>query len=350
MSSLERAILQSMEEGILAIDFNGRILLINQAASSFLGLSGEEITGRLLARLEGELAKLCETLFSQSLHSEERIAHSITLQERFFNLIATPIAEGISLIIQDKTTDYQIIQKEKEFITFASHELRTPFTVVRGFSETLRDLPNLSKEMMKEIADKMVSACMRLDKIVSSLLTLADIETLSEERCSYFDLVPLAKECADFIQVLAPSAAIQVHTEGEKAMLKGDRDLLELALINLLENAVRYSTSPAKIELFIEIQPGFTNISVQDHGIGIASSDLTQIFNRFFTVNKARSRKAGGVGLGLAIVKSIIEKHKGKVTVISQLGHGSRFTLHLPTYDAAKHRLYAGELALQTQL
>jgi len=229
-----------------------------------------------------------------------------------------------------RRSEYKVIEMGKDFVANASHELRTPITIIRGFAETLQDLPEISQEMLAEITEKIVRTCIRLDKLVKSLLTLADIENLSRERMQEVNLVMLAENCERTLLTAHPNAHVKLHSEEGEVLIHAEGDLIELAILNLLENAVKYSQAPAEIEMKIERMGDEVQLKVIDRGIGMAQSDLPHIFDRFYTVNKARSRKLGGAGLGLSIVKTIIDKHSGKISVDSELGKGTTFTIIFP--------------------
>ncbi len=224
----------------------------------------------------------------------------------------------------------QLKHTGKEFIANASHELRTPITILRGYAETLQDLPHVSQQQLKEISGKLVSTSHRLEKLVKSLLTLTDVEQLPSERFQSVDLVPLVEECSRFLLSVCPDAQLKLHSEVSSVPVVADPDLLDMALINLLENAVKYSEGPAKIDVCIEQTEREVRVQVKDAGIGISSEEMGHIFERFYRVDKGRSRKLGGIGLGLSIVQTIMEKHGGKVDVQSELGRGSVFTLVVP--------------------
>ncbi len=329
-------ILESINEGIIATDTSAKVTFVNQVACRMLGLSREAILKEALNTLgTGELSKKCHELALHALQTSEPTVQTWTLREKgplYLNLISAPLTHqnGSLLVLQDKTSDYKVIELGKDFIANASHELRTPITIIRGFAETLQDLPEISREMLHEITEKIVRTCGRLDKLIRSLITLADIENLSENRLKATDLVALAENCEHLFLTAHPHVQFSLKCQLEAAPIVADTDLFELAILNLLENGVRYSADPAQIEMAIAQEGQTLHLSVSDRGIGISESDLARIFDRFYTVDKARSRKSGGAGLGLSIVKTIIEKHKGQVIATSTLGRGSTFTIVLP--------------------
>ena len=332
------AILESLGEGVVAVDMEGMVTFANHVAKKMLRITHEEIVNQKFSEIKAQrplLADKCKELIENALENGEVAIQTFTIEEPsrfYFDLIAAPLAQhrGIILVLQDKTSDYRVLEMGKDFIANASHELRTPITIIRGFAETLNDLPNLSQEMTKEITEKIVRTCHRLDSLVKSLLILADIENLSVERFHPADVVSLCENCIHMMLTAHPNVKITLHKSIEKGPVLGDSDLLEMAIMNLLQNAVKYSPSPANIDLTIEMDPLILTVSVRDKGIGIPEGDLPHIFDRFYTVNKARSRKFGGTGLGLSIVKTIVQRHGGSLGVESQLGHGTTFKMLLP--------------------
>lgn len=337
-------ILESLGEGVIALDTRAKVIFANQVACRFLHISHEALIGKSLREgdsLQEELLKKGHELVLQALQTLEPAFQMGTYGNAgrvYLHLIAAPLANqnGAILVIQDKTSDYRIVEMGKDFIANASHELRTPITIIRGFAETLQDLPDLSKEMLQDITEKIVRTCGRLDKLVKSLLTLADIENLSEQNFRTIDLVLLAENCKHLLLTAHRKVDIQFVSELYHAPVLADGDLLDLAIMNLLENAVKYSQEPARITMKIQRVGAQVQLTVKDEGIGIPELDLPHIFNRFYTVDKARSRKSGGAGLGLSIVKTIVEKHNGTVTVLSELGKGTEFHLNLNLKNAVE--------------
>lgn len=332
-------ILESLGEGVIAVDINQSITFANQASCHMLGVSCDFLIGHKFSEIQARrkgLAVQCQELVQASLEQMETITHTYTAEETqkiYFDLIAAPQTKhgGMILVLQDKTSDYEVIGMGKDFIANASHELRTPITIIRGFAETLHDLPNLSEEQTKEITEKIFKTSIRLDALIKSLLSLADIENVSEDQFQGADLYSIAENCRQLLLTAHPQVQISLQKITSRASVWADSDLLSMAVMNLLENAIKYSPAPANISMIVDQSDGFVHLHVKDSGIGIPDGDLPRVFDRFYTVNKARSRKFGGTGLGLSIVKSIINKHRGEVSVASKLGEGSVFTIRLPS-------------------
>lgn len=331
-------ILDSLGEGVIGLDTSARVTYVNQVASRMLGVSYDLLKGEALDQIKEkntELCRKCHELVLQALQTSEPIMQAWTLLEGgriYLDLIAAPLAHqnGAILVLQDKTSDYKILEMGKDFIANASHELRTPITIIRGFAETLQDVPELNQKLLHEITEKIVRTCIRLDKLVKSLLTLSNMENLTQEDFSNIDLAAVVENCTCLLKTAYPTIQISLKSEFSRIPVIGGVDLLDMALMNLLENSVKYSQGSAKIEIALQKVGAQVHLSVSDQGIGIPESDLPHIFDRFYTVDKARSRKSGGAGLGLSIVKTIVEKHNGTVVVSSHVGVGSVFTVALP--------------------
>lgn len=325
-------LLDSLNEGVIAFNIRSKVIFVNQRACKMLSISREALIGRSLQGLdEASLSQRCHEIVIQALQTSEFITQSWTSSGVYFDLVASPLIHqaGAVLVIQDKSSDYKVLEMGKNFIANASHELRTPITIVRGFAEMLQNGSRLSPQTMVDITNKIVSTCDRLDKLVKSLLMIADLEHFSQDRFRPCNIGNLIENCKYLLLTAYPNVELAISGLGTEIVVLGDMDLLDLAIMNLLENGVKYSSPHPKIEIQLKEENGFVYIRIQDQGIGIPKNDLAHIFDRFYTVDKARSRKSGGAGLGLSIVKTIIEKHQGTISVESELSKGSAFTISL---------------------
>lgn len=325
----KEAILESLAEGVLAVDEKMTISYANSMARSFLS---EKMV----------LPQKCIELLTRCQEQKKTFNDEIQLQifgaDLHLNIIASPKKGGAILVLQDKSIHYKILEMRKEFIANASHELKTPITVIRGYAETLYDNPGLEKAVVLEITDKIVKNSERMTKIIRNLLTLADIERLPEFRLQPCNLADLIQTCAHTLSSRYPTSKIAIENRCDHPQVKGDAELLEVALMNILDNAAKYSQKNPEITMVLEAEKesGLIALSIQDRGIGIPSNDINHVFERFYTVNKAESKKLGGSGLGLSIVHTIVEKHFGKISVESTIGVGSTFTIQLP-HDQRYH-------------
>jgi len=219
---------------------------------------------------------------------------------------------------------------EVDFFAIASHELRTPIAIIRGFAELLQDQPSLNQEMVQDISGKILRNSLRLEKLVKSLLILADVENSARMPFQQVTILPFIERCKEIVLAKHPDAHIAIECTDPQISMAADVDLLELAIINLLENGIKYSPMPGRITICSSSSGAKTWIAIRDQGIGIAPEHLPHIFDRFYSADKARSRKLGGAGLGLSLVKTIVEKHGGSIAVQSEQGQGSVFTIVLP--------------------
>lgn len=331
------AILESLIEGVIVVDQHMVVSYMNRTAGKFLGLDEKKFVGKNFA-LVGQPA--CEELIQEAQKKEQPVVLVLKpdrQQKRFIDAVAVSRGKegGAILVLQDKTSLHKIIELGKDFIANASHELKTPITIIRGFAETLHDYPELSKEVYREITGKIVSNCQRMDTLVKNLLTLAAVdEGLPRSRLQECDLVDLTQEAIQTILVVYPDAKSIVTTKGEPPFhLMIDGELMLQAILNLLDNAIKYSKPPAHVSILIEKGVKEMYMHISDKGMGIPSEDLDRIFERFYAVDKSHSRSLGGSGLGLSIVERIIEKHQGKIVAESNLGKGSTFHITLPILE-----------------
>ncbi len=343
-------ILHSLSEGVIAVDIHGNTIFANRAASKMLGI---DLPISRLDYFKSELVVKCHEVIQQVLQTSEPASECWERRENgrlYLELSAVPRIghHGVILVIQNKTSDYKILDMGKDFIANASHELRTPITIIHGFAETIQDHPNLSPQLLAEMASKIVRTSGRLEKLMKSLLMLADMENFYIDQLQTIDLVGLAEQCKNLLLTSSPQVQIALHSDLPKVPIAADPLLLDLAIMNLLENAVKYSADPVHIDLSVAVAGDEAQIRVRDQGIGIPEGDLPHIFDRFYTVDKARSRKSGGAGLGLSIVKTIVEKHRGKVFAVSELGRGSVFTISLPVEKSSFLRKFESPDLLQS--
>ncbi|MES2344551.1 MAG: ATP-binding protein [Chlamydiota bacterium] len=337
----KEAILESLGEGVIAVDAAMQIRYVNFIGSKMLGSPKRYLLNNPFPTMNdprfAPLLDKCRHLLKTCQESGEIITDALAigdLHKRYIDLIAAPKTKGSGAIIvlQDKSSHYKVLEMGKDFVANASHELRTPITIIKGFAETLQDLPELSPEMLADITEKIVRNCERMDNLVKNLLTLADLEHLPETRFRDCDLVTLAENCKHMVECVYTDAEISIEKNCDEINIAADVDILELAVMNLMDNAAKYSVAPAIISVLLEQRGDEAIIKISDQGIGIPETDIDHIFERFYTVNKAHSRRLGGAGLGLSIVKTIIERHDGTIHVESAPGHGTTFTIHLPIH------------------
>jgi len=335
------AVLSSMVEGVLAVDNQGNVMTINQSAAQLLYVTPQKIQGHSIYGIvrNVELNRFIE----KTLQSEQTTEAQITLPVqggRYLHLHGASISDvhgkknGAVIVLNDMTHMRRLENLRRDFVANVSHELKTPVTSIKGFVETLREGGLGDKEQAQKFLDIIAKQSDRLNAIIEDLLSLSRIEegtekgriTLHREK-----LKPTVESALELTQIRAQKKKVEiVITDPKEIEAEIDAALIEQALVNLIDNAIKYSTEGNRIEVIICREDGYVTISVKDNGCGIDREHLSRLFERFYVVDKARSRKLGGTGLGLAIVKHIAVAHGGRVSVESTLKQGSTFTIHLP--------------------
>jgi two-component system, OmpR family, phosphate regulon sensor histidine kinase PhoR len=332
------AILTGMVEGVLAVDKELRVTFCNAAFATAFGVSGPVPEGLPVLRLvrDPDFLEMVRIVVATG-ESVKRRMHLTGADSRSFEVQAAPLAgpssSGAMAILHDITDLERLERVRKDFVANVSHELRTPLTAIRGYAETLLDGALDDPDHRRRFVEIIQSHAIRLNNIASDLLALSELES---------GRPPLAP---GKLSVLATLEAAMRTVESEAAMRKvqlgwgtvedlqvmGNKIKLEQAFVNLLDNAVKFNRGGGEVWVEASRLPGGkVAISIADSGIGIPSEDVPRIFERFYRVDKARSREVGGTGLGLSIVKHVIEQMHGSVSVESQLNKGSRFTVVLP--------------------
>lgn len=326
----KEAILESLDEGVIAVDHQMRILYVNDMALTLLKKEKQQLLYQNFDVVEqADFYDLLERCQRQGTSCE--LNTTIGEHRKYYlSVIATPRGsdKGAILVLQDKSSDYRMIEMRKDFVANASHELKTPITIIQGFAETLHDNPDLPKETNIEITSRITQNCQRMTKIITNLLTLADIENLPKSKLQNCDLIALIEESQKEVLSLYPKARIEIKTSCASTKIVADPDLLAVALRNLIDNAAKYSKEDALIVITLEDQDPNIKIMIQDFGIGIAQEHLESVFQRFYTIQKVSHSKSSG--LGLSIVKTIIEKHFGSISLSSEPNKGSTFSILLP--------------------
>lgn len=330
----KEAILESLGEGVIAVNEKMEVLYINFIACKMLGINRRSILGKPL-KGDGELLQKCQTLLSRSQQQGNIATDSLSHgkeRKTYIDLVAAPKAHGMGAIIvlQDKTSHYRVLEMGKDFVANASHELRTPITIIKGYAETLHDTPDLQQSQVEEITEKIGRNCIRMESLINNLLRLADIENIADSRFQECDLIPLLENSLHMMKSVHKDAQVKIEKSRDAILLMGDSGLLELAFTNILENGAKYSNPPAHIEIKVEADDEDAIVEISDKGRGIPAEDLPYIFERFYRVDKTHSRRLGGAGLGLSIVKTIIAKHDGTITASSELGKGTTFRITVP--------------------
>ncbi|HET6371164.1 MAG TPA: ATP-binding protein, partial [Nitrospiria bacterium] len=345
-------ILNGMVEGVMLLDFEGRVLLINPALARMFDPVPPFPQGMYHYELirHRELNEFIERVLTER-KSLAREIDFVAPRERFFQVQASlakpsggPESVAAVLVFHDITELRRLERVRKDFVANVSHELRTPLTSIKGYIEALTDLEPANQDQAREFLEILRKHAERMENIVLDLLQLARIESGKEP--IHPQSIPLKPFLEKTVQVLASQAEkkkqrVEIEAAGE-VLIDADPEKLSQVVVNLLDNAIKYTPESGRITVGGRSGEerggeGWSEIFVRDDGIGIPPNDLDRIFERFYRVDRARSRELGGTGLGLSIVKHIIEAHDGTIRVESRPGAGSTFTARFPRVRSPKN-------------
>jgi two-component system phosphate regulon sensor histidine kinase PhoR len=353
------AILRGMVEGVLVTDLEGRVVLMNARARELLGTPGDlDGRGRLLVELvrDPALAEIVRDLASGApvvsrevlLGADRGLALGVNAARL---RSADGRAFGYVLVLHDITELRRLEVIRRDFVANVSHELRTPLTAIKGYAETLLGPAGDDRDTARRFLAVIDRHSERHGRLIDDLLTLSDLEL--GRTPLRLAAVSVGVAVDDVLQILADRME-QLHLSAEVAPdtppVWADGDRLRQVLINLIDNAVKYTPAGGQVTVRAAVTPegayaGMVEIAVQDTGMGIPAADLPRLTERFFRVDKARSRELGGTGLGLAIVKHIVQAHGGRLAIASTLGHGTTIRAFFPaaTPEAARRTAVGGE-------
>lgn len=332
------AILSAMTDSVLVVDRDEHIVTVNRAAAQLFCLPEQDMKKYQLREVvrNSHLNIALEEVFRTGIKKEADIVLKGEAEDIWLHTVITALSgpkkkiSGALIVFHNISRERKLEQMRKEFVANVSHELRTPITLIKGFIETLTE-DDVAAETRGRFLDIMKSHADRLEHIIEDLLRLSSIEQEYEYSTIQFArtfLLPVAERALDLCREKAFSHKINLKlTATADPILPLNDTLMELALVNLLDNAIKYSPENSSVEVTVAEQAGQVMLSVIDQGCGIAAEHLPRIFERFYRVDKARSRSSGGTGLGLSIVKHIVQIHKGQMTVDSHLGKGTTFTI-----------------------
>jgi two-component system phosphate regulon sensor histidine kinase PhoR len=332
------AIFNSMIEGVMVIDKAGRVVSVNAAVEKAFGVTAKDIEGRLF--LETIRNNDMAEIISETLKRGEPVSREVALLfpvKRIFEANATPIFDsqaisGCLVVVHDITEMRRLETMRTDFVANVSHELKTPLTSIKGFVETLLEGAVDDKENNRSFLKIIQEHADRLERLVNDLLALSNLESRESalDKTDYALAQQLQEVISGFMsQVKKKRIGIKLEVPAELS-LHGDKARIQQVLINLIDNAIKFNREDGTIRIYAKKADDGVTVFVEDTGIGIPPRDLPRIFERFYRVDKARSRELGGTGLGLSIVKHIIELHAGRVGVESAEGLGSKFWFFLP--------------------
>ncbi|MCA9398178.1 MAG: PAS domain-containing protein [Candidatus Omnitrophica bacterium] len=337
-SRLETVFL-SMVEGVLVVDDRGMIILMNQALKDFLHVRQEALGKRPIEIIRNvEIQDLTDQALSLTNGVLSKELTVLLPEEKTLLIHAAPVirynkSDGAVLVFHDITDLRRLEKVRQDFVANVSHELRTPIATIKGYAETLLQGAIDDKENAEDFLRIICSDANRLAKLINDLLDLSKIESgklIPDLRMA--SLEPLISRVVDNLAPQAKELSVSIENHLPKSLppVKIDSSLMTQVFFNLLENAIKYNRPGGKVYIESEESASRVVILVRDTGIGIPKADLGRIFERFYRVDKARSRDLGGTGLGLSIIKHIVQVHEGTLSVESELGHGSIFSITLP--------------------
>lgn len=332
-------VLTNMVSGVMLINPEGRIVLVNPAMEKIIGSTADQLRGKL--HIEAGKSFGLSQLIDQSLKKKIKIHDEVQMyypDQRILDAHLAPYLgangeiKGIITVLHDITDIRRLEKMRSEFVANVSHELKTPITSLKGFAETLLDGAMYDPEIAKSFLTIIHDESERLHRLITDILHLSKIE---QHQLPFhpepLNVTGVIYETIDTIQEEINKKQLTIKLPNQKpVIIDAEKDRLQQIILNLVANAVTYTPDKGTIEIGIVEKDDQIELTVKDTGIGISKEELPRIFERFYRVDKARSRNSGGTGLGLAIVKHLVESHHGSIQVDSEEGKGTLFTLTLP--------------------
>ena len=329
-------ILLHMTDGIIAFNRKGEIILINPAAKKFLSIGPEDNNFEDIFKKFNLNINMEKIIYLENWTSTEQ---RIQVEDTYVNVFFAPFKdeserpEGVIAVIQDITEHVKLDNMQKELVADVSHELKTPITSIMGYADTL-----LEGEYDKETQDKFLNViateARRMAKLVTDLLTLSRYDNNKETtQKETFDLGDLVKKCQDklAIEIKKKNHNVNCFVTADVPPVYADKYDIERVVLNILSNSIKYTKDGGEIKIYVGFVYNDAYIKVFDNGIGIPEDDLNRIFERFYRVDKARTREMGGTGLGLSIAKEILDKNGGSIDIKSVVGEGTEVVIKIPT-------------------
>lgn len=331
-------LLQNMNDGVIAFDFYGSLIHANSSAVNLLNLeSDKQNFKQIFEMIDVSLS------FDDIISSNDKLLkeYNIVVGNKCLKLFFAKFdnekgdSEGVIVVIQDITEQEKLEEMRKDFVANVSHELKTPITSIRGYSETLLE-GEVDKDTEQKFLDVINSEAERMSRIVSELLQLSkmDYKETTMNKIE-FNISEIVKKLVDHISIetLKKNQEIIFDSYNNGLMAYADVESIEQVILNVLTNAMRYTNDGGKIQITLEDDRENIRIKVKDNGIGIPKKDLSRVFERFYRVDKARTRERGGTGLGLSIAKKMIESNNGEIYIDSEFGKWTEVTIVIPTSE-----------------
>ena len=330
-------IILHMTDGIIAFNMQGEVILVNPAATRFLRLLPQDKDFNTIFNkkifLDINMEKI---IYLENWTSSEQ---KITIGDKVLNMFFAQFKDendrpsGIMVLIQDITEHVKLDNMRKEFVADVSHELKTPITSIMGYADTLLE-GEYDKDTQNRFLNVIAEEARRMAKLVTDLLTLSrfDNNQILQEKVK-FDLGELVKQCQEKVQIEIDKKGhkVECFVTADVPNVYADREGIERVVLNILTNSIKYTPDGGNIKIYVGFVYNDAYIKVIDNGLGIPEEDLNRIFERFYRVDKARTRQMGGTGLGLSIAKEILDKNNGSIDIKSEKGKGTEVVIRIPT-------------------
>ena len=329
-------ILLHRSDGIIAFNMEGKVILINPAATRALSIMEEDTDFETIFKNVNIEINMEKIIYLEDWTSSEQ---KVKVKDRYLNLAFEILKDekdrpaGVMVLIQDITEHVKLDNMRKEFVADVSHELKTPITSIMGYADTLLETDH-DKAIETKFLGVISSEAKRMSKLVTDLLSLSRFDSnktniVKEE----FDLGELAKKCQEKLQIEIDKKHLQVHclVTANVPPVYAEKDGIERVIINILSNSIKYTNENGTINIYVGFVYNDAYIKFIDTGIGIPEEDLERIFERFYRVDKARTREMGGTGLGLSIAKEILDRNNGTIDIKSKLNEGTEVVIRIPT-------------------
>ncbi|TWK15637.1 Alkaline phosphatase synthesis sensor protein PhoR [Bacillus licheniformis] len=335
-----QTVIENIDSGLILIDGKGYIHLVNRAYQKQFHVEADQLLYHFYHEVleHEEIINLIEEIFMTETKVRKMFKLPIKIERRYFEVDGVPIIgindewKGIVLVFHDMTERKQLEEMRKDFVANVSHELKTPITSIKGFTETLLDGAMNERETLLQFLSIILKESSRLQTLIQDLLDLSKIEqqnfTLNIQNCNIGEILA---EIEMLMKNKAEEKGITLTLEkpDKPAVASGDPHRLKQIFLNLVNNALTYTPEDGNVTISADVLEDAVQVKVKDTGIGIKRSEIPRIFERFYRIDKDRSRNSGGTGLGLAIVKHLVEAHHGEIDVESERGKGTEFTVRL---------------------
>ena len=329
-------ILLHMTDGVIAFNIDGEIVHINPAAKTYLNITENMKFEEIFEKFNVDI-NMEKIIYLENWTSSEK---KVTVDDRAINLFFAPFKNendrpaGVIVVIQDITEHVKLDSMRKQFVADVSHELQTPITTIIGYSETLLETEDVEPNLQKNFLNRIFSEANRMSHLVKDLLTLSRYDTAKVKlEKKEFDLAELVKYIFDGLkfEMNKKNQNGECFVTADVPLVYADKSGIERVIINILTNAIKYTNDGGTIKVYVGFVYNDAYIKIIDNGIGMAKEDLDKVFERFYRVDKARTREMGGTGLGLSIAKEILDKNDSIIDIKSELGKGTEVVIRIPT-------------------